>query len=55
MDEIVLVKECLSDSKLKTGKDLLEKLDASGISIELRIGFIRTKHTTGAYTLLHQR
>jgi hypothetical protein len=34
MDEIVLVKECLSDSKLKTGKDLLEKLDASGISIE---------------------
>ena len=34
MDEIVLVKECLSDSKLNTGKDLLEKLDASGISIE---------------------
>ena len=34
MDEDVLVKECLSESKLKNGKDLLDKLEASGIGIE---------------------
>jgi hypothetical protein len=34
MDEIVLVKECLSDSKLKDGKELLDKLDASDIPVE---------------------
>ena len=34
MDEIVLLKECLSETKLKQGRKLLSKLDVKGYPVE---------------------
>jgi hypothetical protein len=55
MDEDVLVKECLSESKLKNGKDLLDKLEASGIGIEAAYWVYMYETIIGDSTLLRQR
>jgi hypothetical protein len=34
MDEIVLLKECLSDRQVTEGRDLLDKLDASNFPVK---------------------